>query len=82
MRWHGYGYYGGGAHCYAPYVAVGDRCVYGGYRARYYGNGYRGRYYGNSGGYYGYSSGGYSDYDGAHCYAPYVSVGDRCVRAW
>jgi hypothetical protein len=71
VRWHGYGYYGGGAHCYAPYVAVGDRCVYGGYRARYYGNGYRGRYYGNSGG--------FSDYDGAHCYSPYVSVGDRCV---
>jgi len=64
----GNGYIPGyGAVCNAPYVSVGDRCVYGGYA-----RGYRERNYGGNGYIPGY---------GAVCTFPYVSVGDRCVRA-
>jgi hypothetical protein len=57
----------------APFVAPlnvsdGERCVYGGYAGGYRG---AGRYRGN----------GYIPGYGAVCSFPYVSVGERCVRA-
>jgi hypothetical protein len=78
VRWHGYGYYGDSAHCYAPYVAVGYRCVYGGYRSRYYGN---------SGGYYGYggpkiASGRPLGYDAPLCWIPHGVDNSGGSQVW
>ena len=57
--------------CGEGYVSVNNRCIFDGQRRGGERRGYRHR-----------NPAGYLDYDGWHCYAPYVTTRNGCVRAY